>query len=70
LFLDIKGVPKATITIAGGIVLRIIGHYTTKFDGNKEIQNILYIPGFKKNLLYVRRFANIGHLSLFVTCKC
>jgi hypothetical protein len=61
----IRITPRFTITTIGGNALPIVGHGMTILVGNKEIENVLYMPDLKKNFLSFDKFTNVGYFTLF-----
>ena len=70
LLIHIRITPRFIITTIGGNALPIVGHGMTILVGNKEIENVLYMPNLKNNFLSVDKFTNAGHFTLFKLQKC
>lgn len=60
----------ATIMTASGTRLPILGRGNVITKKNKEIANILYVPGLKHNLISVSKLTNIGNIVIFTSDEC
>jgi hypothetical protein len=58
------------VTTAASRSLPVVGQGIAKLDENKAVNKVLYVPGMRKNLLSVGRFADEGYLTLFSSKQC
>jgi hypothetical protein len=70
LLTDIRIAPKSNVTTVGGNALPVEGHGKATISDNKVVDNILYVPSMKKNLLSVGKFADQGMITLFSSRNC
>lgn len=59
----------STVATAGGATLDIKGKGNLSFDENK-VNNVLYVPSARRNLLSVGSLADLGHTVSFMSEQC
>ncbi|CAM6099601.1 unnamed protein product [Calypogeia fissa] len=61
---------QTSVTTAGGNALDIKGKGIVHFDTNKAMDNVLYVPRTRKNLLSVGKITDLGHTVCFNSQAC
>lgn len=54
----------------GGYSFPVVGQGKVDLDISTEAQGVLYIPGIRKNLWFVGKFVDEGHITLFGSRSC
>lgn len=61
---------SASIFIVDGAQLPIVGKGSVLLEKNKSNSYILYVPGIRKDLLFVSTITDTGHFVLFTSQSC
>ncbi|CAM6096996.1 unnamed protein product [Calypogeia fissa] len=62
--------PASHVTTASGSHIPIAGKGSVKFNKNKAVSKVLYVPGVTRNLLSVGQLTDDGYSILFNKRKC